>query len=327
MRLSIALFLLSILALHLHILFYTLQFSPGVLTGSKAMKFAFIEQHRQAFSVQQMCQVLGVSSSGYYAFRKRKPSIRSKKDQCLPVHVRAAHRASRETYGVRRIYHELQAQGIDVGVYRIRRLMREAGLKVKSRRPYKVTTKRDSRLPIRENILNREFGAKQPDRKWVADFTYIATDQGWLYLATVMDLFSRKIVGWSMQPRMSKARVKDALEMALMRRCPQAGLLHHSDQGSQYASFDYQKVLADHCIQVSMSRTGNCYDNAVIESFFATLKTECIDRRYPTRDDARRSLFDYIEVWYNRSRRHSSLDYLSPDEYERLHYRDKIILH
>lgn len=175
-----------------------------------------------------------------------------------------------------------------------------------------MTTKRDPRLPVIENILNREFGVKQPDSKWVADFTYIATDQGWLYLATVMDLFSRKIVGWSMQPRMTKTLAKDALEMALMRRCPEAGLFHHSDQGSQYACFDYQKVLADCNFRMSMSRTGNCYDNAVMESFFVTLKTECVDRRYPTCDDARRCLFDYIEVWYNRSHRHSYLDYLSP---------------
>lgn len=205
--------------------------------------------------------------------------------------------------------------------------MRQADLKVKSRRPYKVTTKRDPRLPVVENLLNRDFEVAQPDRKWVADFTYIATEQGWLYLATVMDLFSLKIVGWSMQPRMTKALVKDALQMALMRRCPDAGLLHHSDQGSQYASFDYQKVLFEHKIQVSMSRTGNCYDNSVMESFFATLKTECVLRRYSSRDEARRCLFDYIEVWYNRSRRHSSLDYLSPDDYERLYYRDNLSLH
>lgn len=219
------------------------------------------------------------------------------------------------------------AQGVHVGRHRIGRLMRQADLKVKSRRPYKVTTKRDPRLPVVKNLLNRDFEVAQPDRKWVADFTYIATEQGWLYLATVMDLFSLKIVGWSMQPRMTKALVKDALQMALMRRCPDAGLLHHSDQGSQYASFDYQKVLFEHKIQVSMSRTGNCYDNSVMESFFATLKTECVLRRYSSRDEARRCLFDYIEVWYNRSRRHSSLDYLSPDDYERLYYRDNLSLH
>lgn len=291
------------------------------------MKFAFIEQHRRMFPIHRMCQVLGVSSSGYYATRRRLPSLRSKEDQRLLLHIRAIHRASRETYGVRRMVHELRAQEIQVGHSRIRRLMRQAGLRVKSRRPYKITTRRDSRLSVVENVLNRNFDAQHPDQKWVADFTYIATEQGWLYLATVMDLFSRKIIGWSMQPRMTKALVIDALEMALMRRCPDQKLLHHSDQGSQYASFDYQKRLNNNNIQVSMSRTGNAYDNAVMESFFATLKIECVDRRYASRDLARRSIFDYIEVWYNRSRRHSSLDYLSPDEYERRYYRDKITLH
>ena len=162
------------------------------------MKFTFIEQHHTEFPVQRMCRVLGVSSSGFYASRRREPSARSREDQRLLIHIRAAHRFSRETYGVRRIVHELKAQGIEIGRHRIDRLMRQAGLKVKSRRPYKITTKRASRLPIVDNILNREFDAQEPDQKWVADFTYIATDQGWLYLATVMDLYSRKIVGWSM---------------------------------------------------------------------------------------------------------------------------------
>lgn len=205
--------------------------------------------------------------------------------------------------------------------------MRQTGMKVKSCRPYMVTTKHDPRLPVVENVLKRDFQAQQPDRKWVADFTYIATDQDWLYLAAVMDLFLRKIVGWSMHPRMTSELVKDALQMALMRRCPDPGLLHHSDQGSQYACFDYQKMLFDHNIQVSMSRTANCYDNAVMESFFATLKTECVDRCYPTRDEVRRCLFDYIEAWYKRSRRHSSLNYLSSDDYEHLYYYDNSTLH
>jgi putative transposase len=176
-------------------------------------------------------------------------------------------------------------------------------------------------------LLDRDFKAEQPDQKWVADITYIATDQGWLYLATVMDLFSRKIIGWSMQPRMKTDLVADALKMALARRRPDAGLLHHSDRGSQFTSIDYQKLLAAHDIQVSMSRTGSCYDNAAMESFFATLKTECVDQRYATRQEARACIFDYIEVWYNRRRRHSSLEYLSPEAYERRYARDNITVH
>lgn len=175
--------------------------------------------------------------------------------------------------------------------------MRQAGLRVKARRPYKVTTRSHPRLPVANNVLDRDFTAAQPNQKWVADITYIATDQGWLYLATLMDLFSRKIVGWSMNARLKTELVRDEFTMAVLQRCPQAGLLHHSDRGSQYASHDYQTLLAEHGIQVSMSRIGNCYDNAFMESFFATLKTECVDRRYATRAEARTCLFDYIEVW------------------------------
>jgi len=291
------------------------------------MKFSFIEQHRHQFPVVRMCAVLGVSPSGYYAFRKRRPSRRARENQRLLVHIRAIHRASRATYGYRRIYHELCDQGIVCSRHRIARLMRRAGLRVKSRRPYKVTTRANPRHPVADNLLDRDFQADQPDRKWVADITYIATNQGWLYLATVMDLFSRRIVGWSMQPRMKTDLVADALKMVLARRRPDAGLLHHSDRGSQFTSADYQKLLAAHGIQVSMSRTGNCYDNAVMESFFATLKTECIDRRYATRQEARACVFDYIEVWYNRRRRHSSLEYLSPEAYERRYACDNLTVH
>ena len=291
------------------------------------MKFGFIEQHCHQFPVVRICAVLGVSPSGYYAFRKRRPSRRVRENQRLLVQIRAIHRASRATYGYRRIYHELREQGMICSRHRIAHLMRRAGLRVKSRRPYKVTTRANPRHPVADNLLDRDFQADQPDRKWVADITYIATDQGWLYLATVMDLFSRRIVGWSMQPRMKTDLVADALKMALTRRRPGAGLLHHSDRGSQFTSADYQKLLAAHGIQVSMSRTGNCYDNAVMESFFATLKTECIDRRYATRQEARACIFDYIEVWYNRRRRHSSLEYLSPEAYERRYARDKLTVH
>lgn len=249
------------------------------------MKFRFIAQHRHQFPMVRMCGMLGVSPSGYYAFRKRRPSCRVQENQRLLVHIRAIHRASRATYGYRRIYHQLREQGMMYSRHRIARLMRQAGLRVKSRRPCKVTTRANPRHPVADNLLDRDFQADQPDRKWVADITYIATDQGWLYLATVMDLFSRRIVGWSMQPRMKTDLVAEALKMALARRRTDAGLLHHSDHGRQFTSADYQKLLAAYVIQVSMSRIGNCYDNAVMASFFATLKTECVDRRYATRQE------------------------------------------
>jgi transposase InsO family protein len=205
--------------------------------------------------------------------------------------------------------------------------MRQDGLRALQRQRYKQTTSANPRLPVAPNLLNQEFTAQSPDQKWLADFTYIATAQGWLYLAAVLDVCSRQIVGWSMSERQKTSLVEDALKMALARRCPDVGLLHHSDRGSQYASGDYQKLLARERIQVSMSRSGNCYDNAMMESFFATLKTECVDRRYATRQEARAAIFDYIERWYNRRRRHSSLGYLSPTEFERRLARDNINVH
>ncbi len=281
------------------------------------MKYAFIEQHRQQFPVSRLCAVLGVSPSGYYAARGRQPSQRAQANQRLGVHIRIAHRASRQTYGYRRIQQELRAQGLTVGRHRIARLMRQMGLRVKARRPYKRTTRANPGHPVASNRLQRDFTARQPNQKWVADITYIATQQGWLYLAVVMDLFSRKIVGWSMDTRLKTDLVANALHMALRQRRPQANLLHHSDRGSQYTSADYQRLLTRHGITVSMSRSGNCYDNAAIESFFATLKTECADHRFATRQAARTALFDFIECWYNRARRHSTLAYLSPEAFER----------
>jgi putative transposase len=291
------------------------------------MKFAFIDKHRTMFPVRRMCQVLGVSPSGYYAAQTRSASPRERENCRLLVQIRVAHRTSRETYGARRMVHELRAQGVVCGRHRAARLMRQAGLRVKARHPYKITTRPHPRLPVADNVLGRDFTANQPNQKWVADITYITTHQGWLYLATVMDVFSRKIVGWSMNPRLKAELVSDALKMAMQHRRPQAGLLHHSDRGSQYASREYQTLLAEHGIVVSMSRTGNCYDNAMMESFFATLKTECVDRCYDTREEARTCLFEYIEVWYNLSRRHSALGYLSPNAFERQHTCDTISVH
>jgi len=291
------------------------------------MKYRFIDTHRAVYPVGRMCQVLGVSRSGYYTWRERPTSGRETRNRRLRVHIRAVYQESRSTYGSRRVYHELRAQGIACSRHRIARLMRQDGLRAVQRQRYKQPTRPNPRLPVAPNVLNQDFTAQRPNQKWVADFTYIPTAQGWLYLATVMDVFSRQIVGWSMSERQQTALVESALQMALARRCPQTGLLHHSDRGSQYASHDYQKLLASEHIQVSMSRSGNCYDNAMMESFFATLKSECVDHRYATRADARSAIFAYIERWYNRHRRHSSLGYLSPAAFEQRFARDKIVVH
>lgn len=291
------------------------------------MKYRFIESYRAVYPVGRMCQVLGVSRSGYYAWRERPASERKQSNLRLLLHVRAVYHESRRTYGSRRVYHELREQGIPCSRHRIARLMRQDGLRAMQRQRYKQTTRPNPRLPVAPNVLNQDFTAQRPNQKWVADFTYIATAQGWLYLATVMDIFSRQIVGWSMSERQQTALVEDALQMALTRRCPPTGLLHHSDRGSQYASHNYQKLLAKEHIQVSMSRSGNCYDNALMESFFATLKAEWVDHRYATRAEARSAIFDYIERWYNRRRRHSSLGYLSPAVFEQRFARDKFTVH
>jgi transposase InsO family protein len=283
------------------------------------MKYTFIATHQEQYSVRLMCRVLDVSRSGYYAWRKREPSQRERENKVLLEQIRGIFKCSRETYGSPRIQAELNAQGIACSRGRVARLMRRNGLKARCRRRYRVTTKVDERHPVATNVLDRDFTAQQPNQKWLADITYIDTQQGWLYLAAVLDVFSRRIVGWSMQKRMTKSLVIDALQMALGQRDTTDDLLHHSDRGSQYTSADYQDLLQSCDITVSMSGTGNCYDNAMMESFFATLKSEWVTHRYATRDLARRDIFEFIEVWYNRQRRHSALGYLSPLAFERLH--------
>jgi putative transposase len=283
------------------------------------MKFKFMAAHRGEFDVISMCRALEVSTSGYYAWCKRPPGAREKANHDLVEHIRQVHQVSRQTYGSPRIHAELKAHGLVCSRNRIARLMRRYGIRARQPRRYRVTTDAHHAYPVAANLLNRQFTAEAPDQKWVTDITFIDTWEGWLYLAVVMDLYSRQIVGWSMADHLRTSLVEDALGMALARRCPAPGLLHHSDRGSQYASTDYQALLQAHGIQVSMSRTGDCYDNAAMESFFGTLKTESATDRYATRADARISLFEYIEVWYNRQRRHSTLGYLSPEEYERLH--------
>jgi putative transposase len=285
------------------------------------MRYAAIQAHRGQFSVRLMCRALEVSRTGFYASAKRVASARAERDQELRTRIRIVHQESRRTYGSPRVHAELQAQGERCGRKRIARLMREQGLRVKARRRLRPTTT-DSKHTHRvaSNLLDRRFAVTEIEgvnRVWAGDITYVPTREGWLYLAVILDLASRRVVGWSMGRTLEASLVMDALCMALEARCPGSGLMHHSDRGVQYASLDYQELLTRHRIVVSMSRRANCYDNAVAESFFATLEWELIERSdWRTRDEARLAIFEYVECWYNPKRRHSSLGYLSPAEYE-----------
>lgn len=280
------------------------------------MKFQFIADHRDEFCVVRMCEVLAVSSSGFYAWLDREPSIRERENAALVIDIRQIHDDSRQTYGSPRIHAELQAMGQFASRKRVARLMRINGIQAKRKQRYKATTQRNPACDPAPNLIAQDFDAQAANEKWVADITYIDTREGWLYLAAILDVYSRKIVGWSMSERLQKQLVEDALTMALGRRDISDDLVHHSDQGSQYTSHEFMALLQKHAIQVSMSGVGNCYDNAMMESFFATLKTECVTERFVTRQVARQTLFEYIEVWYNRCRRHSALGYLSPEHYE-----------
>jgi transposase InsO family protein len=267
-----------------------------------------------------MCRVLGVSRSGFYEAESRGPTRRERADQRLLVEIRSIHRASKRRYGSPRVHDELKAQGIRCGKKRVERLMCEDGLCAKKKRRFRVTTNSNHEHPVAPNLLARRFAVEQVegvDRVWVSDITYVPTREGWLYLAIVLDLASRRVVGWAMKNTLDASLATDALTMALWSRKPGRDLLHHSDRGVQYASGDYQAILAEHGITCSMSRKGDCWDNAVAESFFATLEWELIEESdWHTRNEATRALFEYLEVWYNRQRRHSSLGYRSPAEYE-----------
>lgn len=268
-----------------------------------------------------MCQTLKVSRSGYYAWRNRPPSERDRVNQQVVTEIREIHQASRQTYGSPRIHAELRFRGYQINHKRVERLMRLHGIAAKQRKKRRiVTTDSNHSNPVAPNLLNQDFTASCPDEKWAADISYIETGEGWLYLASIMDLFSRRIVGWAMADNLEVDLPKSALAMALRRRCPPKGLIHHSDRGSQYTSEAYQVVLAGAEIQVSMSGTGNCYDNAAKESFFGTLKMEHVYWcEYATRAEGQSSIFEYIEVFYNRKRRHSAIGYYTPEEFERLY--------
>lgn len=279
-------------------------------------RYRFIAEQRIHYPVRQLCKVLQVSASGFYDWLKRKPSRRAQANAALAERIRSVHARSRQTYGYLRVHAELRACGERVGKHRVARLMRQMDLKTKGRRRFRVTTRRDATHRRAPNLLAGDFKATQANDKWLADITYIATQEGWLYLAGIQDAFSRRIVGWSMSERLTKALVCDAWHMAVGRHATPR--LHHSDQGSQYTSDDYLKLLEVAEVQISMSDVGRCYDNAMKESFWGTLKTECADRPFPSRAAARTALFEYIEIWYNRQRRHSALGYLSPADFEQL---------
>ena len=281
------------------------------------MKYSFITQHKNTFSIRLMCQVLGVSRNGYYSYKRSEGHIDPVKEEML-YWVKRLSEESDYTYGSRRMKHALNALGYPVSRQKARKLMREAGVKVLQRKKYKVTTNSNHKQPLYENLLQREFDVAQANRVYASDITYVWTQEGWLYLAVVIDLYSRKVVGWSMNRRMNASLVCDALTMAIWNRRPESGLICHSDRGSQYASKMYRNLLKANNFPGSMSRKGDCWDNSVVESFFGSLKQERVQRRhYQTRREAQQDILQYIAMFYNESRLHSYLGYRSPNQFER----------
>lgn len=284
------------------------------------MRFAFIDAEKAHHSVRTMCRVLKVSPSGYYASLRRGPSKRKRKDAMLKVHITAIHQESDGTYGSPRVHGQLR-HDFEVGRDRVARLMRELQLCGTPKRRFRSTTDSAHDAPVAPNLLQRDFEAEHPNQRWATDITYVWTSQSWMYLAVVMDLFSRRVVGWAMKPHLRTDLALDALRMALGRRMPEPGLLHHSDRGVQYAAHAYQNVLHQHGIVCSMSRKGDCWDNAVVESFFSRIKTELLHRQsWPTGRAAKDAVARYIEGWYNPHRLHSSLGYLSPNQFEQRYF-------
>jgi transposase InsO family protein len=277
------------------------------------MRYRFVAAEQARYPVRLVCRVVGVAVSGFYAWLQRGPSRRERQDRSLAERIAAVFTASRRTYGSPRVHAELQAEGIRVSRKRVARLMRESGLVATVRRRFPRTPDSDHGRPVASNLLEQKFTAEQPDTVWLADLSYIPTGEGWLYLAAIKDMATREIVGWSMSDSLEAGSACEALRMALQRRQPPAGLIHHSDRGVQYAGGEYQKLLARHGLRCSMSRRGNCYDNAPMESFFGSLKNELVHRTtFPTRAAARQALFDYVEIFYNRRRRHSGVGFLTP---------------
>ena len=281
------------------------------------MRYGFIRDNSYEFHVENACRVLSVSPAGYYAWCGRGASERGIDDARLIERIRSIYDATGGVYGVRRVHRQLIADGERSSRNRVARLMRKCGIAARRRRKFRATTDSKHNLPVAQNLLDRQFLCAGANQVWASDITYIWTQQGWLYLAAVIDLHSRMVVGWSMSERLDRSLVLDALSMAALRRKPGPGLIHHSDRGCQYASKDYQAVLQEHKMRCSMSRKGDCWDNAVVESFFSTLKSERVHHRlYRSRAEARRDIFEYIEVFYNRVRLHSTLGYLSPAQFE-----------
>lgn len=281
------------------------------------MKYEFIDSHRNQYAIHRMCDVLGVSESGYHAWRGRPPSRRDQEDTVLLEKIREIHQRYRQACGSDKTWHLLKVEGVACGRHRVARLRRAHGIEAIRMRRFRGGYAARNSEPASDNILNRQFRATRPDQAWVTDTTFIPTRQGMLFLAVVIDLYARQVVGWAMSASNNKQLVCDALNMAVAHRQPTAGLLHHSDRGSTYTSAQYKKILMKHDMVMSMSRTGNCHDNAVAESFFANLKNELtFHRDFRTRQEAKSAIFDYIEIFYNRKRPHQTLNYATPVEYE-----------
>lgn len=284
-----------------------------------------IHKMRLQYQVPVMCRIFEVSASGYYSWRSRPISKRAQEDQRLEIEIRAAHKRTRKTCGPKRLQEDLEAHGVNAGVCRIRRIRKKLGIRCKQTKKFKATTNSNHNLPVAENLLDQNFDATAPNQVWVTDITYIPTEEGWLYLAGHKDLFTKEVVGYAMDGRMTKELVSRSLFRAVKAKQPDAGLIHHSDRGSQYCSYEYRDLLKQFGMKASMSRKGNCYDNAPMESFWGTLKSELVHHsHYRTREEAKQEITEYIEMFYNRQRRQAKLGFLSPAVYEQRFYDEQL---